>query len=226
MASRTRNRRTSNEEEEEEEQDALEEGEEEEAGNAEEIQAAYTAMMGPNGKFIQAFMAKHGLNKNQAMEQFRVGFSTHKAYVYQFAKVVKFWFEKSKTTLDGAKSLIDNVENLVEQKVNATFLHWAYLCITSLQRSFSSFAQGMDLLVGWTKEYCGQVSELAKSGGGESTLDKASAACTFFMCNIGLENPFLRTSVSNVRKAIRRITSLAGTTKKKAGALLFDLHGP
>jgi len=72
-------------------------------------------------------------------------------------------------------------------------------------------------IVDWTREYCADISSKAKRGGGESTLDKASAACGFFLVNAELPNPFRERSVSNARKALKRITAEVGGGKKKSG---------
>ena len=73
-------------------------------------------------------------------------------------------------------------------------------------------------MIFWTKEFCAEVNDVSTSGGGQSLLEQASAACTFFMGDdVGLTNPFLCKTVQNVRKSISRVISLVGHNKKKAG---------
>lgn len=139
----------------------------------------------------------------QVLESFRVAPKTLKSYVSAIGKLLAFFaFSANEMARWKTAKLSGDVTNWVN--------FFGYLVKDKYQN--------YDNITMWTKEFCGKVAERSKSGGGKSQLDNASAACTFFLVNAGLVNPFTFPSVMNVRKAIARITSLVGHTKNKAQA--------
>lgn len=71
-------------------------------------------------------------------------------------------------------------------------------------------------LVSWTSDYVNYVASTSSTGG-TSTLDNASAACTFFMIGAGMQNPFHHSEVRHTRQSWARMKSHVGEVKAKAG---------
>lgn len=82
--------------------------------------------------------------------------------------------------------------------------------------------QGDAQLAMWTRYYATEVATLS-SGNGQSSLDNASAACSYYMIRKGMNNPFHHVVVKDCRKGLMRAHAQIADLKIKAGWMHFTI---
>jgi hypothetical protein len=192
---------------------------------------------GPLGKHLKDIMKKKKCDVKTAVKEQRISKDTLTTYRNEIRSYFKFIFPKagidfsSKTSAEVNVGAIqnyvrDSVRELNEQintlqpthtTTNPAPLFWSdTLILHSVSVSVLCQDPEYENLVAWTSDYVNFVSSTSSTGG-TSTLDNASAACTFFMICAGLSNPFHHSEVKHTRQSWARIKSQVGEVKSKAG---------